>query len=164
MSLNPPVTIWSWAAVLTVYLTNACANVSESIKKVLLYCNISFRCLPCYSFYLWPLTGVLWQHRQLVVWLLMHWNRGSVWSPNTVFSHNQERQWLQLLRKIVVATPPLSLWNSDTDVEFPLFCCHWVEARAPISLCPSYLPVCISNLTSSFRGLAAILKLKFVTT
>lgn len=83
-----------------------------------------------------------------------------MWPPNTVFTRNPKRQWLQLLRKIVLATPPLSLWNSDTDVEFPLFfCCHWVEARTPILLSPSYLPVCISNLTSAFRGLIAILKL-----
>lgn len=47
--------IWSWAALLTVYLTNVSANVKEWIKKkVLLYCNISFRGLPCYWLYLWP--------------------------------------------------------------------------------------------------------------
>lgn len=124
-------------------------------KKVLSYCNIGFRALPCNWLLLRPLAKVLRRHRQL----LINWNRGLVWPPNTVFTRNQERQWLQLLRKIAWSTPPLSLWKSDTDVEFPLFCRHWVEASAPVSLHPSYLPFSISNLTSPFRGPPVILKL-----
>lgn len=128
-------------------------------KKCCYTVTLVFRVCLAIGFIYDPFAEVLQQHRQLLVWLLMNWNRGSVWPPNIVFTRNQERQWLQLLRKIVLATPPLFLWNSDTDVEFPLFCCRCVEARAPILLCPSYLPVCISSLMSLFRGLSAILKL-----
>lgn len=156
--------IWSWAAVLriSVYLTNVCANVSECIKAALLCCNISVEGLPCYWLYLWPLTGVLRQHRQLSVWLLINWNRRSVWPPNTVFTRNQERQWLQLLRKIVLATPPPSLWNSDTSVEFPLFC--WSKSQSLCFTLP-VLPACLDfQFNIIIQRPLSDSKTKFVTT
>lgn len=61
-------------------------------------------------------------------------------------TRNEETWWLVLLwvnrRHISSASKDLvSLLNSDTDVEFPLFCFSWVHASASAAFCLCVLPL-----------------------
>lgn len=80
-------------------------------------------------------------------------------------THNEETWWLMFFwlnrRRISNASKDLgSLWNSGTDVEFPLLGCSWVYASASAPLCSfAFFPLCTASLHFIFILIPTILSL-----
>lgn len=64
------------------------------------------------------------------------WRQVTNFQMELSLNHNEEAWWLVLFSKgdVLVASPTDlgSLWNSDTDVEFPLFYCSGLHANTSV--------------------------------